>query len=49
MQGGKAEPKKEKDEIVDEFVVQLITDPEKKKKKEKSAAKLRGECFWNVQ
>lgn len=34
MQGGKAEPKKEKDEIVDEFVVQLITDPEKKKRKE---------------
>lgn len=30
MQGGKAEPKKEKSEIVDEFVVQLISDPEKK-------------------
>lgn len=30
MQGGKAEPKKDKDKIVDEFVVQLITDAGKR-------------------
>lgn len=45
MQGGKAEPKKEKDEIVDEFVVQLITDLGKKKKNKGVLQSYAGSAF----